>query len=87
MAWFTLFYLGIFGTALAFVVYFWMLKHTSILLMSSITFITPPLALIWGWIALEEQITWKLIVGMIIIFTGVWFVRDLKSRTTSNRIK
>jgi len=86
MAWFSLFYLGIFGTALAFVVYFWMLKHTSILLMSSITFITPPLALIWGWIALGEQITWKLVVGMIIIFTGVWFARDMKPKTVSRNI-
>ena len=83
MAWFSLFYLGIFGTALAFVIYFWMLKHTSILLMSSITFITPPLALVWGWIFLGEQITWKLVVGMIIIFTGVWFVRELKPKQSS----
>ena len=86
MAWFSLFYLGIFGTALAFVVYFWMLKHTSILLMSTITFITPPLALIWGWIALSERITWELIFGMIIVFTGVWFVRDLQPKATSHSI-
>lgn len=82
LAWFSLFYLGIFGTALAFVVYFWLLKHTSILLMSFITFITPPMALLWGWIVLSEQITWKLVLGMIIIFTGVRFVRELKPKTT-----
>lgn len=83
MAWFSLFYLGIFGTAIAFVIYFWMLKHTSILLMSSITFITPPMALVWGWIFLDEQISWKLVVGMIIIFTGVWFVRELKTKPSA----
>jgi len=81
LAWFSLFYLGIFGTATAFVIYFWMLKHTSILLMSFITFITPPMALIWGWIVLGEQITWKLLAGMIIIFMGVWFVREIKPKT------
>jgi drug/metabolite transporter (DMT)-like permease len=84
MAWFSLFYLGIFGTAIAFVVYFWMLKHTSILLMSVITFITPPLALVWGWIVLGEQITWRLFAGMIIVFTGLWFVRDFKPKTVQN---
>ena len=42
-------YLGIFGTAVAFVLYFWLLKTTSAVLMSLITFVTPPLALIWGW--------------------------------------
>jgi putative membrane protein PagO len=87
MAWFSLFYLAIFGTAIAFIIYFWMLKHTSILLMSSITFITPPLALIWGWIVLGEQITLKLIIGMIIIFGGVWFVRDIKAKTVGTALK
>jgi len=86
MAWFSLFYLGIFGTAVAFVVYFWMLRHTSMLLMSSITFITPPLALIWGWIVLGEQITPQLIIGMVLVFAGVWFVRDLKPKTVNRSI-
>ena len=87
MAWFSLFYLGIVGTAIAFVVYFWMLRHTSMLLMSSITFITPPMALIWGWVVLGEQITLKLVLGMIIVFTGLWFVRDLKSKTVKGSIE
>jgi drug/metabolite transporter (DMT)-like permease len=82
MAIFSLSYLAIMGTAVAFVVYFWMLKNTSAVMMSSITFITPPLALIWGWLALDEPISWKLIAGMIIIFTGIWFVRDVKLKET-----
>ena len=87
VAWFSLFYLGIFGTAVAFIVYFWMLKHTSILLMSTVTFITPPLALVWGWLVLDEQITLKLVVGMIIVFTGVWFVKDIKIKPAGTPIK
>ncbi len=75
-SYFSIFYLAFFGTALAFVIYFWMLNHTSALIMSSITFITPPLALIWGWLMLEEQISWNLIVGMVVIFCGIYFLGD-----------
>ncbi len=71
----SLFYLGIFGTAIAFVLYFWLLKTTSAVLMSLITFVTPPLALWWGWFVLGEAITWQLVAGMIIIFGGIAIVR------------
>lgn len=71
----SLFYLGIFGTAIAFVLYFSLLKTTSAVLMSLITFITPPLALFWGWLVLGERISWELLFGMIIIFSGILIVR------------
>ena len=71
----SLFYLGIFGTAIAFVLYFWLLKTTSAVLMSLITFVTPPLALIWGWLILDEPLTWQLFAGMFIIFSGILIVR------------
>ncbi len=76
MGYVSLAYLAVVGTALAFVLYFWMLGHTSALLMSSITFITPPLALFWGWLILGEPITVKLILGMVVIFGGIYLVRD-----------
>ena len=71
----SLFYLGIFGTAIAFVLYFYLLKTTSAVLMSLITFVTPPLALFWGWFVLDEAISWQLIAGMVIIFSGIGIVR------------
>ncbi len=85
MAIFSLFYLAIVGSALAFVVFFWLLKHTSAVMMSSITFITPPLALVWGWLVLDEPVSWKLLFGMFIIFTGIWFVRDVKKKQVKER--
>lgn len=71
----SLLYLGVFGTAIAFVLYFWLLKTTSAVLMSLITFITPPLALIWGWLILDEAVTWELLIGMVIILGGIAIVR------------
>ncbi len=72
---FSLLYLGIFGTAIAFVLYFTLLKNTSAVLMSLITFVTPPLALLWGWVVLGEAISWQLVTGMVIIFSGIALVR------------
>ncbi|MGD9899188.1 MAG: DMT family transporter [Calditrichaceae bacterium] len=72
-------YLGIMGTAVAFVLYFWLLKTTSAVLMSLITFITPPLALLWGWMVMGETITLKLVFGMLIIFSGIAVVRKSHS--------
>ncbi len=73
-AWLSLLYLGIFGTAIAFVLYFWLLKTTSAVLMSLITFVTPPLALLWGWLVKDEQITLNLILGMLVVFSGIYVV-------------
>jgi len=72
---FSLFYLGVLGTSLAFVLYFKLLKITSAVVMSLITYITPPLALVWGWIVLDEVITPEVIIGMAIIFSGIAIVR------------
>lgn len=72
---FSIVYLALIGTALAFVVFFWMLKNTSAVLMSTITFITPPLALLWGWFVLAENVSLYLLFGMILIFIGIGFIR------------
>lgn len=69
------FYLGLIGTALAFVLYFWILKTASAVLISLTTFITPPLALLWGWLVLGEPVTIQLMVGMVVIFAGIAVVR------------
>jgi drug/metabolite transporter (DMT)-like permease len=68
---FSIIYLALFGTVIAFILYFWMLKNTSAVLMSMITFVTPPLALIWGWALLNEFISYFLILGLMIIFSGI----------------
>jgi drug/metabolite transporter (DMT)-like permease len=72
---FSIIYLSLIGTAFAFVIYFWMLKKASAVMMSMITFITPPMALFWGWLLMDELISIFLIIGMILIFVGIYVVR------------
>jgi drug/metabolite transporter (DMT)-like permease len=68
---FSILYLGIFGTSIAFLLYFYMLKNASVVLMSLVAYSTPPLALIWGWLILGESITISLFIGMLFIFSGI----------------
>lgn len=75
LAIFSLIYLAVLGTAIAFVLYFWMLKSNSAVIMSMITFITPPLALFWGWLLLDEPVTHFLLLGMAFILGGIFIVR------------
>jgi drug/metabolite transporter (DMT)-like permease len=72
---FSILYLGLIGTALAFILYFWLLKTRSAILMSMITYITPPLALLWGWFVLGEHITVYLLFGLLVIFAGILLAR------------
>ena len=72
---FSILYLGIIGTALAFLLYFWLLKTRSAVIMSMITYITPPLALLWGWLILGEQVTIYLLFGLLAVFAGILLAR------------
>jgi drug/metabolite transporter (DMT)-like permease len=79
---FSVFYLGILGTAIAFVLYFWLLRSQSAVLLSMITFVTPPLALIWGWLIFDEQITLFLVGGLVLILAGIYLVRSPRSQSS-----
>ncbi len=64
-------YLAIFGSALGFSVYFWLLKRVSVVKMSYSTFLIPILAGIWGWVILGETLTNKSLLGAVIILLAV----------------
>ncbi len=64
-------YLAIFGSAIGFSVYFWLLKHVTVLKMSYTTFLIPILASFWGWVILGERLSPKAGVGAAIILLAV----------------
>lgn len=68
---FTIMYLAILGTVGAFALYFWIIKHIDVTLLSYQTFIIPILACIFGWIVLGETITYKVAAGGLLIFLGI----------------
>jgi drug/metabolite transporter (DMT)-like permease len=65
-------YLGLVGSALAFVGLYWLLRKTTATNSSLITFVTPIVALILGWLILGEVPDPNVGVGAALILTGVY---------------
>jgi len=64
-------YLAVFGSAIAFTIYFWLFKHVSVVKMSYTTFLIPIIAIMWGWFLLKESLTAGNMVGALIILITV----------------
>jgi drug/metabolite transporter (DMT)-like permease len=69
-----LLYLSFFGSALAFMTYYWLMKKIEVTKLSLIAFITPIVALILGWLVLKETITLYLLLGTILVIIGILLV-------------
>jgi drug/metabolite transporter (DMT)-like permease len=65
-------YLGIVGSALAFVGMYWLLAKTTATNVSLVTFITPILALVLGWVVLNEVPDPNVGGGAMLILIGIY---------------
>jgi len=68
---FSLVYLGIFGSVVAFTAYYWLLKRMNIVILSFSSFITPIVALLVGWIFLNEYLTKNHFYGSFLVLIGL----------------
>ncbi len=73
----SLLYLSIFGSAVAFSLYFWALKKTEATKMSLIAFVTPLVALAGGHLILDEPITGRLAGGSLLVLAGILIINYL----------
>lgn len=64
-------YLGIIGSVVTFTAYYWLLKRINIILLSLTAFITPIIALVIGWIFLDETLMPNQILGSFSVLTGL----------------
>ncbi|HQT90775.1 MAG TPA: EamA family transporter [Candidatus Kryptobacter bacterium] len=64
-------YLAVFGSVVAFVIYFYLLKHISVVLLSMTSFITPLLAIGSGALVLGEKFPSGTLLGSALILGGV----------------
>ncbi len=65
-------YLGVVGSALAFVGMYWLLKQTTATNVSLVTFVTPILALVLGWMVLGEVPDPDIGLGALLILAGIY---------------
>jgi len=73
-------YLGLFGSAVTFSVYFWLMKHVRVVKLSFITYLSPIVAIIAGWFFLDEILSIRVFIGTAIVFAGI-FIADIKKYT------
>lgn len=69
-AWVNVTLLAVVSTALAFLLFFRLLVHVGAVASSTVTFLVPIFAVGWGVFLLDEVITARLFIGMIITLTG-----------------
>lgn len=74
--WISVAYLAIIGSALAFTLYMFALKHLSATITSLYTYINPVVAILLGWALLGESLTAWEVAGMACTILGVWIVNS-----------
>lgn len=74
--WLSMIYLILIGSALAFTLYMYVLKHLSAAVSSLYTYINPTVAILLGWAVLGESLTTGALVGMAVTIVGVWMVNS-----------
>jgi len=74
--WISVAYLTVIGSALAFTLYMFVLKHLSATISSLYTYINPVVAILLGWALLGERLTPWEVVGMAVTIVGVWIVNS-----------
>ena len=67
-------YLALFGSALAFGLFFWLLQHITAIRLSLVAYGAPVVAVAIGTVFLNEPLTGRMILGAIAVLAGVGFV-------------
>jgi drug/metabolite transporter (DMT)-like permease len=71
----SLIYLGIVATGFAWWLRFKILANNGIVFQTQVTYLIPIFGVIFGALILDEQITWKVLVSLIIIMSGIYIVK------------
>src|SRR5438270_9792263 len=74
MAVISLLYLVVVGSAVAFALYYWLVRHMDVTTTMLIALVTPVVAVILGMIVLHEKLNWRLFVGAASIISGIGMI-------------
>ena len=78
----SLIYLGIFPTGIAWLLRFMIIKKNGVVFQSQVAFLIPIFGVILGYIFLQEIITSKVMLSLVAVVLGIYFVK--KSTTSKN---
>lgn len=72
--------LSLFGTSLAFVLWFWLLTRVPLYQANAYSFLTPILGMLIGFLFYSEVLTLSQILGAVAVIAGIWAVNSTRSR-------
>jgi drug/metabolite transporter (DMT)-like permease len=67
-------YLAIVGSVIAFLLYYWLMQNMDVTKTMLISLVTPVVAVILGMLVLDEQLSWRTLVGGAMIIAGIGFI-------------
>ena len=76
----SLIYLGIVSTGLAWLLRFRILKNNGLIFQSQVSYLIPIFGMILGYIFLNEMITPKILVSLIAVLAGLYFVKKASTK-------
>ena len=71
-----LLYLGLFPTAIAFLLRFYLISKAGPIFLSYVAYLIPVFAIIWGYIFLKETISFNIFLGVCFVLAGVYIGRQ-----------
>lgn len=71
--------LAVVGTALAYLMYYWLIEHVGATRTSLVTYISPVIAVFLGAVFLNEALDWTTFAGLLLIVAGVGLVTRKRS--------
>jgi drug/metabolite transporter (DMT)-like permease len=77
--------LALFCTAIAYLLYFYLIESVGPTKTLSVTFLIPVFGIIWGIIFLHEKLTIGMLIGLIIISVSVFFISDVRLRMKAKK--
>lgn len=77
---FSLLYLAVVGSVIAFVLYYWLIQNMDVTKTMLISLVTPVVAVVLGMLVLDEQLSWHTLIGGAMIMAGIGFIVVRKSR-------
>jgi drug/metabolite transporter (DMT)-like permease len=85
-AWTAILYMAIFGSVLAYVFYFWLLRYLEASQLSAFTYLLPVLATVLGILWLGEKGSWGQVLGGVLALGGVYWIESGRTPSVGDTV-
>ncbi|NBI29090.1 DMT family transporter [Chengkuizengella marina] len=74
--------LGVFGSGIAYILFYYLVQKGSAEFATMVTYLIPATAIIWGYTLLNEEVSWNLLIGLVLVLCGVF----ISTKKQSNKV-